>query len=153
MQITNEIQKWLDTLSDDQKKQYLDRLERNPFLLYIPHPTQKAFHKSNARIRAFFGGNRSGKTRAVVQELLWYATGLHPYRKVAIPNDIWVVSLDFPSSRDVVQPMIRQLLGSGYLKSWHETDRIITLTNGSTISFSGLGMGEIPRNSKTFNRL
>jgi phage terminase large subunit-like protein len=141
LEITQEIKNWLETLSSEQKKQYLDRLERNPFLLYIPHPQQRNFHKSPGRIRAFFGGNRSGKTRALIQEVLWYATGLHPYKKVIIPNDIWVVSLDFPSSRDVVQPMIRKLLGSGYLKSWHETDKIIELTNGSSISFKSVDSG------------
>lgn len=141
MQITSEISKWLETLDTNKKQEFLDRLEKNPWILYIPHPHQKAFHKSNARIRAFFGGNRSGKTRALVQEVLWYATGLHPYKQIKVPTDVWVVSLDFPSSRDVVQPMIRTILGSGYLKSWHETDKIITLTNGSTISFKSVDSG------------
>lgn len=141
MEITAEIQRWLETIPESQKKLYLDRLNRNPFLLYIPHPTQRKFHQSDARIRAFFGGNRSGKTRSIVQEVLWYSTGLHPFKKIKPPVDIWVVSLDFPSSRDVVEPMFRKLVGSAYLKSWHETNRIIELTNGSTISFKSVDSG------------
>jgi phage terminase large subunit-like protein len=140
-EINQDIQSWLDTLTIEQKKQYLDRLERNPWLLYIPYSTQKKFHQSQGRIRAFFGGNRSGKTRAIIQEVIWYATGLHPYRKIKTPVDVWVVSLDFPSSRDVVEPMIRKLMGSAYLKSWNQTDRIITLTNDSTISFKSVDSG------------
>jgi len=141
MELTKQIHDWLDNLPEDSKREYLDRLERNPFLLYIPHSVQRKFHQSDARIRAFFGGNRSGKTRALLQEVLWYATGLHPYKTIKVPVDIWVVSLDFPSSRDVVQPMIRKLLGSGYLKSWRETDRIVELTNGSTIGFKSVDSG------------
>jgi phage terminase large subunit-like protein len=137
----DQIQKKLDTLDEATKKEFLDRIQRNPFLTYQPHPAQEKFHKSNARVRAFFGGNRSGKTRALIQEVVWWATGLHPWKKTPKPADIWVVSLDFPSSRDVVQPMIRKILGSGYLKSWRETDKIIELTNGSTISFKSVDSG------------
>ena len=141
MDIAPKLQKWLDTLTKDEKEKILDRLERNPWLLYKPHPIQEDFHKSKARIRAFFGGNRSGKTRALVQEVLWYAIGLHPYKKITPPVDIWVVSLDFPSSRDVAEPMFRKLIGTAYLKSWHETNRIIELVNGSTISFKSVDSG------------
>lgn len=140
-QIPDRVQQKLSGLTEDQKKVYLDRFDKNPFLLYIPHPIQNKFHKSNSRIRAFFGGNRSGKTRSLVQEVIWYATGLHPYKKIQVPVSIWVVSLDFPSSRDVVEPMFRTLIGSGYLKAWHETNRIIELTNGSTISFKSVDSG------------
>ncbi len=140
---TKEIQEWLNSLSKEQKRKYLERLDKCPFLLYRPYPTQRKFHESNARIRGFFGGNRSGKTRALVQEVLWYATGLHPFKKLRekVPLHVWVVSLDFPSSRDVVQPMIREILGSGYLKSWRETDKMIELTNGSTIAFKSVDSG------------
>jgi len=138
----------LSKLDPQAKSEYLDRIQRNPFLVYKPHPMQENFHKSNARVRAFFGGNRSGKTRALIQEVVWWATGLHPYKPNLnvsnpnwIPKDIWVVSLDFPSSRDVVQPMIRKILGSGYLKVWRETDKIIELTNKSTISFKSVDSG------------
>ena len=139
------IQQWINGLTRDEKVQYLDRFERCPFLVYIPHPVQRKFHKSKARIRAFFGGNRSGKTRAIIQEVLWYGTCIFPpwHNRAGMkpPVEIWVVSLDFPSSRDVVQPMVRQLLGSGYLKSWNVTDKIIELTNGSTIGFKSVDSG------------
>ena len=137
----DKLQEWLSTLTPEKKKYYLERLEKNPWLLYRPYPKQLEFHRSLARIRAFFGGNRSGKTRALIQEVLWYAMGLHPFKQIKTPVDIWVVSLDFPSSRDVVEPMIRKLLGSAYLKSWHEADKIIELTNSSTIGFKSVDSG------------
>jgi len=135
------IESWLTGLTKEQKEQYLDRLNRNPWLVYRPHKIQRKFHESQARIRFFFGGNRAGKTRALIQEVIWYAIGLHPFKKVPTPSHIWVVSLDFPSSRDVVQPMIKRLVGSAYLKSFHETDKIIELVNGSTISFKSCDSG------------
>lgn len=36
------------------------------------------FHKSEAPIRAVFGGNRSGKTTCGVVEFLWHMTGIYP---------------------------------------------------------------------------
>lgn len=127
---------------DKESKEYvLKTLEQKPFLTYKPHPIQDKFHRSLKRIRWFFGGNRSGKTRAGAQEVLWWATGTHPHRVIKPPVDIWAVSLDFPSSRDIVQPVIRQLIGERYLKSWHEADKIVELTNGSTISFKSVDAG------------
>jgi phage terminase large subunit-like protein len=60
---------------------------------------QEAFHRSLARIRWVFGGNRSGKTEAAVgSEPVWWATGEHPYREVPDPCRGWIVSLDFNTS-------------------------------------------------------
>jgi phage terminase large subunit-like protein len=87
------------------------------------------------------GGNRSGKTRAGAQEVLWYATGTHPFRKVSPPVDLWAVSLDFPTSRDVAQPIIREVLGQRYMKRMYEADKILELTNGSTIGFKSVDAG------------
>ena len=129
-------------LPEARRKEILEQLQASPFLTYQPHPKQKGFHASMARVRAFFGGNRSGKTRALVQEVIWWATGYHPYRKIpAPPVEIWVVSLDFPSSRDVTQPMIQKVLGSGYWKTWNKTDRILEFNNGSTVSFKSVDSG------------
>ncbi|MHA2068963.1 MAG: terminase large subunit domain-containing protein [Candidatus Thorarchaeota archaeon] len=149
MELSDRIKEKFKNLPEAKKKLFLERLKLNPFLKYIPHPKQREFHKSPARVRAFFGGNRSGKTRALIQEVIWYATGQHPYKPrwnqannpKWKPADIWVVSLDFPSSRDVVQPMIQRVLGSGYWKQWNKTDRILDFHNGSTVSFKSVDSG------------
>ena len=50
----------------------LEALRReNPLVFYEPHGKQRAFHESRAPLRAFLGGNRSGKTTAsIVDDLL-----------------------------------------------------------------------------------
>lgn len=142
VQLSEKAKARLDAMSPEQRAEIMEAVSNSPFLAYKPHPKQKLFHKSPARVRAFFGGNRSGKTRALVQEVLWWATGYHPNRTIPSPPvDIWVVSLDFPSSRDVTQPMIQRALGSGYWKTWNKTDRILTFDNGSTVSFKSVDSG------------
>lgn len=123
------------------KKQVLHMLEIKPFIAYTPHDIQRKFHQSDKKIRWFLGGNRSGKTRAGGQEAIWWATGTHPFKEIKTPVDVWIVSLDYPTSRDTVQPLIRQLIGSRYLKRWYESDRIVELTNGSTIGFKSVDSG------------
>ena len=123
------------------KAKYLEKLKIHPFLSYKAHPIQRAFHKSDKRIRWFLGGNRSGKTRAGAQEVIWWATGLHPFKSIQPPVEIWAVSLDFPTSRDVVQRVIRHLIGQKYLKRWYEADRIVELNNGSMIGFKSVDAG------------
>ena len=131
-------------IKDKATKQYfLDKIEKTPFLQYVPiNNTIRDFHKSKARIKGLFGGNRSGKSRSGAQEVVWWATGTHPFKKVPKPPvHIWVVSLDFPSSRDIMQPLITRLLGERYLKQWYATDKIAELMNGSTIGFKSNDSG------------
>lgn len=45
---------------------------------YTPNLIQFCFHLSRSLTKAFFGGNRSGKTTAVVVELLWHLTKWYP---------------------------------------------------------------------------
>ena len=135
-----DISKFISELPEDKKKEYLKRLELCPFLAYKPHPIQEKFHKSTKRFRLFLGGNRGGKTYGGAMEAVWTATGTHPYKQVVVPNQGWVVSLDFPTSRDITQPILKQLLG-GYIKKWREADKIIELTNGSTIGFKSADSG------------
>lgn len=47
--------------------------------LYEPLPSQLAFHKSNAWERLLRGSNRGGKTLPATIEVIWLATGTHPY--------------------------------------------------------------------------
>jgi hypothetical protein len=65
------------------------RFKQNPAMAYRPAPTALRFHQSNAAFRWLLGGNRSGKSRSAAQEVLWYATGTHPYKKINTPNVGW----------------------------------------------------------------
>ena len=57
------------------------------------HQKQMLFHKSSARNRWIFGGNRTGKTECGAVEAVWFARGIHPFRKIEHATCGWVVSL------------------------------------------------------------
>src|SRR2546423_12810673 len=47
-------------------EKYQRLLKQNPLLGYQPHPKQVTFHGATTPVKAFLGGNRSGKTTAGV---------------------------------------------------------------------------------------
>lgn len=127
-------------ISEQGKKEYI-------LFDYTPNPKQGLFHESSAKIRFFIAGNRAGKTFAGAHEAVWHALGNHPHRKVKAPNKGWIVSLDYPQSRDVVQPTVfeliptPELLGGSLSKAWNKQDQILKLRNGSIIGFKSCESG------------
>lgn len=74
---------------------------RNKADLYEPHDKgidggQIAFHKSQAMIRMVITGNRWGKTTASLMECRMIALGIHPYRKIPVPNRGKLYADSFP---------------------------------------------------------
>lgn len=61
-------------------------LDEDKLSFYHPHPGQLEFHQSNALIRLLITGNRFGKSTASVNEGAWLSLGLHPYKKMQVPN-------------------------------------------------------------------
>ena len=78
------------------------------------HKKQIEFHKCTKRNRWVFGGNRTGKTECGAVEAIWYARGIHPYKKIGHATKGWVVSLTQEVQRDVAQEKILSYLP----KSW-----------------------------------
>ncbi|MCQ2382071.1 MAG: terminase family protein, partial [Clostridia bacterium] len=74
------------------------------------HQKQLDFHQSLCKSRFVFGGNRTGKSVCGAMEVIWYATGLHPFIKIDHACDGWVVSLTRQVQRDVAQAKILQYL-------------------------------------------
>lgn len=107
--------------------------------------TQKheAFHTSSVKIRAIFGGNRSGKTVSGAAEAVFRAMGKHPYQAVPpAPTYGRVCAVDFINGVDkIVKPEIARWLPASQLRggSWYsayESDaHILNLDNGSKIEF------------------
>lgn len=58
----------------------------NKLATYRPHSGQIEFHQADHLIRLLITGNRFGKSTASVIEALWLANGLHPYKKMKVPN-------------------------------------------------------------------
>lgn len=74
------------------------------------HKKQIAFHKCKKKNRWVFGGNRSGKTECGAVECVYFARGIHPYRKNRKDTFGWVVSLSREVQRDVAQAKILHYL-------------------------------------------
>jgi phage terminase large subunit-like protein len=110
---------------------------------YEPHAKQEAFHRSQKRIRLFLGGNRSGKTTSGVVEDIYYLRGQHPHKKVfeppiagrAVAVDILqgINQILIPNYKQWAPPSL--LINGSWEDSYNKTDRLLTLSNGSTVEF------------------
>lgn len=81
------------------------------------HAKQMLFHKCPARNRWIFGGNRTGKTECGAVEAVWFARGIHPYRRISGPTEGWVVSLTGEVQRDVAQKKVLSYLPREWIYS------------------------------------
>jgi len=84
-------------------------IDQNPLLNYYPHEKQEQFHEARTPIKAFFGGNRSGKSTAGVVDDLIQAVDesalpehLLPYKKWHPPFYCRIISPDFTSTMEGV---------------------------------------------------
>ncbi len=121
----------------------------NPLFTYRPHPKQDAFHSSRKRVKAFFGGNRSGKTTAGIVDDLIQAVDLEalpphlrPYKKWEPPFKCRIVSPDFTSTMEgVIFEKIRewvprtQLKGGNWERAYDKQRRVLRFKNGSWFDF------------------
>lgn len=96
------------------------RNENNKLLKYntgeIVHKKQIAFHKCQKKNRWVFGGNRTGKTECGAVEVVYFARGCHPYRKIEKSTTGWVVSLSTQVQRDVAQSKILNYLNPEWIE-------------------------------------
>jgi phage terminase large subunit-like protein len=114
MELKQKVQRYL-TL----KQELSNRLKEDRLNSYnkgnLVHKKQMMFHRSTARNRWVFGGNRSGKTECGAVEVVWLLRGIHPY-KLNRPNvSGWAVSLSSQVSRDVAQQKILRYLPKRYI--------------------------------------
>lgn len=131
------------------------RLKENRLEIYNTgekiHKKQIEFHKNHKRMKALFGGNRTGKTVAGAVEAVLHALGDSRYRPLK-PSSGWVVSLTNEVQRDVAQKEILRWLPKKEIhdvvirdgkKSDIENSTIdkIILKNGQTIGFKTCEQG------------
>lgn len=120
----------------------LERRRRaDPMGFYEPANEKiEDFHRSAAKTKALFGGNRSGKTEAAIQEVLWHIRGDHPYIPVPKPPVYWrIVVVDYSQLEKVIGEKLRRMTPPSLLRhgSWEKTynsrTHILTFANGSQI--------------------
>ena len=110
--------KLIAAIMDVQREQ--DRRYRNSALKRYNsgekvHEGQMRFHRCPKRNRWVFGGNRSGKTECGAVEAIWWARGIHPYRRNRDSVEGWVVSLSYEVQRDVAQAKILRYLDPDWI--------------------------------------
>lgn len=90
------------------------RRRKHPYYEYkaCDHPkrNQKAFHESEASIRLIFGGNQSGKSRAVAQEIAWWLCEDHPYQTTPKAPRIYVISASYRTVQEGVWRHLKHIL-------------------------------------------
>lgn len=164
------------------RKERARRQEDEPFNKFIPFAKQQQFMEAvlggKYNESWYFGANRSGKSdigTRIDADLARFGNRDPDLRFIGgtsangDPSGIqvrdratsgWVVSLDFPSSRDIVQPKLfnnghippsqahppfipdRELLGGSVRTGWNKTDQILKLANGSLIGFKSADSGQ-----------
>ena len=117
------------------------------FSLYTPNPIPKVFHASDAKTRAIFGGNRSGKTYASTMDIASQflgrtpssIDGLIPEWRLDPTRRIRFNMGDYPNSfSKVIWPLIRDVIPSDEIADVvKESGRVkaITNTRGGFVEF------------------
>ena len=149
-------------------EELLQRRKNDPLTLFEPHPKQARFIESvllkRARENWFIAANRAGKSDAgayvgaakarfgdQAARFVGAKSSTIQVRDTATSG--WVVSLDFPASRDIVQP---KYFDNGFVPpsathapfipereiiEWRQGDQILKLKNGSLIGFKSCESG------------
>ena len=120
-------------------------------LLYRPLPAPCEFHRSRAKNRWIFGGNRSGKSEGCIgYDLCCFALGVHPYRKTPKNSTIWAAANSWPLVGKLLwSEKIKSYLPTSQIQpggiSWHnKADEIpaeLRLINGNRIEFKAYEQG------------
>jgi hypothetical protein len=86
----------------------------HPFETYKPDNhadrPQLAFHQSPAMVRVAAGGNQSGKSRAVAQELAWWLSERHPYQDTPRAPRIYLISSSYRTIQEGVWRHLKECL-------------------------------------------
>jgi phage terminase large subunit-like protein len=155
MSVNLDILEALPPERQEEVRRELEALEKafreNPLLGYSPHSKQLAFHSPPfPAIRAFFGGNRSGKTTAAILDTLIQVLDdelvpdhLKAFKRWSPPVKVRVVTPDLTSTLDgVIHEKIREWCpraaywGSSFDRSWDKVQRMLRFKNGSWIQFN-----------------
>jgi phage terminase large subunit-like protein len=128
---------------------YEAQIQQNPLLKYEPHAKQQIFHASRERLKAFLGGNQSGKTTAGILDDVIQAVDetclpewLTPYKKWQPPFRCRIICPDFTEQMEgVIFEKLRewvpkdQMIGGSFDKAYDKQKRRLRFKNGSWFSF------------------
>ncbi len=76
-------------------KSEIEQRQKNFAILYYqPQDHQKPFHESKKKLRLISGSNQSGKTISSTNEGIQISLGIHPTKKIPVPNKGRVIATD-----------------------------------------------------------
>ncbi|HZN10478.1 MAG TPA: hypothetical protein VFC61_02305 [Blastocatellia bacterium] len=129
-------------------EEFLAAVEQNPLFAYRPHKQQRWFHKLKAKLKAFIGGNRSGKTSTgAVDDIIqaidreWVPEHLLEYKIWEPPFKCRIVLPDFKQPLQAFLEVLRQwvpvaqLKGGSWETAYSKKEEIIRFENGSFFEF------------------
>jgi phage terminase large subunit-like protein len=143
----------LPASEQEQAKQLLKALDdlrrEDPLQFFQPHAKQHELLRVFAAIRAFLGGNRSGKTTVGIVDDLIQAIDrdavpehLREYKRWEPPFYCRIITPDFTATMEgVVFQKLRewapraQLVGNSWSKAYDKQNRILRFKNGSWFQF------------------
>jgi len=107
--------------------------------------TQSDFHKSNADIKWFFGGNQSGKTHTNMVDLAQVVLNIHPFKKIN-KGTHWCCIESWEQVRDILwADNLEQLIPKHHIANivygQDKVPRKVFLKNGHKIEFKAFNQG------------
>lgn len=102
---------------------------------YVPLAHQQRLHSSDSPNRWLIGANRMGKSKAIVQEVKWFAEGSHPHRRIPERGNIWCCCPSFEKSQNFQIPEVKAALGPLIRNFVYKPNPTADLTNGKRIIF------------------
>jgi phage terminase large subunit-like protein len=96
-------------------------------------------------------GNRWGKSHCGAAIVVSLVTGIKPwciggtgFEDLYEPPkrmDVWISSLDFPASRDIIRPKLEHFLPKNLVSEWRQADQMYVLKNGSILGLKSAESG------------
>ena len=131
----------------EEKKALLSRV--GPISWYKPLPTLANFHKSQAKFRWMFGGNRSGKSEGHIgYDISALALNRHPYSSLPPNATIWACAPTWEMVGKILwkEKMERYIPPHNIAEMvWHNKQAMIPkeirLCNGNTIEYKAFEQG------------
>jgi len=107
----------------------------------VVNPKALKFWGSNAKIKALFGANRSGKTETVLIDVVWRLLGEHPFRRVKTPQYIRWLLPNYSQIEMTIRPKMERYVhpeffkGGSWEKAYDKRFNQIRFRNGSLLEF------------------
>ena len=137
------------------------RLNEDPLNSFVPNKAQKPFIDCKKSEAWLISANRIGKTRALAYiGSRWLRKGRENPKPAMLSGgnmiwdkavSLWISSLDFPHSRDVMQPYIfdnnfvppgvEPFIPAREIQRWNADDQVLKLRNGSMAGYKSAESG------------